>query len=359
MNERPGGIASGPSSFSRHLRRRATDILVSWQNLDVHRRLLALVACALVLSACRVDVTVDVAMNQNGSGRLAVTVVADAAVVNQAPGLAADLRLDDLAAAGWQTSGAVPTADGGLAITLTRPFDTPEQATALLSTLNGPAGPLQAINLQRNATERAITYTVTGTGRLDGGLDAFADSDLLATVGGTPYAEQITAAGLTPADVVGVVLRVRLPGDVESTTATTAADGSAVVVAPVTSLVRIGDATTVASTTASSGSIDGGGTATTATADAASESDEPRSVLAFPIALDGTETAVQGTTRYSLERGTGWSLLATLLLVLLIAWIVVAVVGIVVVSRRQRKRSRVARRVDTGLYQRVLDDTSR
>jgi hypothetical protein len=316
----------------------------------VLRRLLALVACALVLTACRVDVTVDVAMNQNGSGQLAVTVVADAAVVNQAPGLGADVRLDDLAAAGWQTSGAVPTADGGLAITLTRPFDTPEQATALLSTLNGPSGPLQAINLQRNATERAITYTVTGTGRLDGGLDAFADAQLLATVGGTPYSDRIIASGLAPTDVVGVVLRVQLPGEVESTTATTAGDGSTPVVAPVTSLVRLGDATTVASTEPS----DTAGSVDTTEAQALEVGD---SALVFPIALDGSDTAVQGSTRYSLERGTGWSLLATLLLVLLIGWIVVATAGIVVVGRRQRRRSRVARRVDTGLYQRALDDT--
>lgn len=315
------------------------------------RRLLALVACALLLTACRVDVAIDVEMAQNGSGRVSVTVVADAAVVNQAPGLAADVRVDDLAAAGWTTSGAQPTVDGGLAITITHDFDTPEQATALLSTLNGPNGPLQAVRLQRVATLEDITYTVTGSGRLTGGLDAFTDADLLATVGGTPYADQIAASGPTPTDVVSVVLRVRMPGELVSSSASP--ETADVSVAPVTSLVRLSDTTDAPATSAPSGSE-----LAVATTGAISSTDDS-ALLAFPIALDGTDTVIQGTTRYSLERGGGWSLLSTALLVLLIAWVAISIVVIVVAARRQRRRSRAARRLDRGLYRRVLDDHTR
>ena len=65
------------------------------------RRLLALVVVALALTACKVDTTVDVTVNADGSGVITLTAVADADVVAQAPGLAEDLRFDDAIAAGW------------------------------------------------------------------------------------------------------------------------------------------------------------------------------------------------------------------------------------------------------------------
>jgi hypothetical protein len=284
---------------------------------------LALVLCALALSACRVDVTVDVDVSENGSGEIAVIVVADADVVAAAPGLAEDLRTDDLVAAGWSTEGAEPTPSGGLTITIVHPFDTPEQATALLSTLNGPSGPLQAISIQRVATISEITYSVTGTGRLDGGLDAFADPDLLATVGGTPYAEQIAASGAAAVDTVGVVLRVHLPGEVGDTSGQVAA--------------------------ASPDATDGTGTdGTGAGTDADTDTDEAGSVVDWPIAMDGSDTVIAATSVKSLERGGAWPVLATVLFIALVAWVAAALVGIVVVARRQRRRHRSMRRLERG-----------
>ena len=278
---------------------------------------LALALSALVLTACRVDVTVDVDVSENGSGELSVVVVADADVVAAAPGLAEDLRTDDLAAAGWSTEGAEPTASGGLSLTIVHPFDTPEQATALLSTLNGPSGPLQAISIQRVATIGDITYTVTGSGRLDGGLDAFADPDLLATVGGTPYAEQIAASGAPAVDTVGVVLRVHLPGDVGGTT---------------------GQVTAAAPGATDGDDADGGET----------DSDEAGSVVDWPIAMDGSDTVIAATSVKSLERGGAWPVLATVLFIALVAWVAAALVGIVLVARRQRRRHRSMRRLEQG-----------
>lgn len=272
-----------------------------------------LALCALALTACRVDVTIDVDVDENGSGELSVVVVADADVVAAAPGLAEDLRTDDLVAAGWSTEGAEPTPSGGLSLTIVHPFDTPEQATALLSTLNGPSGPLQAISIQRVATISEITYTVTGAGRLDGGFDAFADPDLLATVGGTPYADQIAASGGAAVDTVGVVLRVHLPGEVGDTTG------------------RV--------TTAAPDPTDGGD---------GSDAAEAGSVVDWTIALDGSDTAIDATSVKSLERGGVWPVLATVLFVALVAWVAAALVGIVLVARRQRRRHRSMRRLEQG-----------
>jgi hypothetical protein len=60
-----------------------------------------LLVAALALTACKVDTTVAVEVEADGSGVITVTAVADAEVVAQAPGLAEDLRFDDAIAAGW------------------------------------------------------------------------------------------------------------------------------------------------------------------------------------------------------------------------------------------------------------------
>jgi hypothetical protein len=254
-----------------------------------------IVVLAVVLTACRVDVTVDVAMNENGSGTLTVAAIADADVVTAAPGLAEDIRTDDLVTAGWAVEAPTPTATGGLAFVLTHDFDTPEQATALLASLNGPQGPLQAIAVSRAATEREITYTVSGTGRLDGGLSAFADADLLAAVGGTPYVEQIAAAGVVPTDAVGITLRTTTPGSASTSSGIP---------------VETGDAS--------------------------------NATIEWVVPMDGTPVAVSATTVKSLERGGVWNLGVNLARIAFFAWIAVSIVviGFVIRARRRHRSTR-------------------
>ena len=173
---------------------------------------------AVLMTGCRVDVVVDVTMEQNGSGTVTVTLTADADVVRTAPGLAADLRLDDLRAAGWTTDGPVGTPSGGLSIALVHTFDTPGQATALLASLNGPDGPFEAIAFTREATDDEITYRMTGQAKANG-LNGFADPDLIAAVGATPWVADAEAAGVDPDDAVSLTYTVTLPGVVDETTA--------------------------------------------------------------------------------------------------------------------------------------------
>ena len=71
-----------------------------------------LVICVMLLAACRVDATVDIVMGVDGSGHITVTAIADADVVSKAPGLAADLRFDDVKAAGWTVTEPAATNDG-------------------------------------------------------------------------------------------------------------------------------------------------------------------------------------------------------------------------------------------------------
>lgn len=147
------------------------------------RRALLLLAAALTLTACKVDASVDVSMRPDGSGKLTLTVTADQDVVRQAPDLAADLEFDDAKAAGWTVEGPVDTDVGGLQVVLTHEFATVEEATVLLRSLNGTGGPLRNVTITRTITKSEITTVLSGALRADGGVDAFADPEVLAAIG--------------------------------------------------------------------------------------------------------------------------------------------------------------------------------
>ena len=256
------------------------------------RRVLVFLVAALVLSACRIDSTVTLKVQPDGSGVITLAVVADAAVVKAAPGLAADLRLDDAAAAGWTVDGPKPTDGGGLQVTLTHPFTTVQEATALLQSINGSGGPLHDVTLGHSVTAADITTTLTGKIRVDGGLDAFADPDVLSAIGGTPYANAIASADLKPTDVVTFTFVADLPGDI----------------------------------TANAGSGPAGTTPT-----------NPRS---WSVPIDGTAADLATTAVIAQGSGSsGWSTLATVALVALVAWCVAAAGFILFVATARRARA--------------------
>jgi len=275
----------------------------------VRRALLVLVA-ALALAACKVDTTVDVVVQPDGSGTITLTAVADADLVTQAPGLAEDLRFDDVEAAGWTVDGPTPNDDGGLQVVVSHPFTTVQEANALLQSLNGPDGPLHDVVLGRTVTDDDITTTLTGSIRVSNGLDAFADPDVLAAIGGTPYADDLAAANLRPADVMTFTFTADLPGDVVTDASSTVANTEA-------------DVTT-----------DG------------TEPDRDDGVQVWRVPLDGT-TADLATTSVLAQGGGGgiWGTVATVALVALVAWLLFAVGFIVMVAkaRRDRARRRAAR----------------
>ena len=259
------------------------------QNVPM-RRAFALLLVALALTACKVDTTVHVQVNADGTGSITLTAVADAEVVAQAPGLAEDLRFDDAIAAGWALTAPAATDTGGLQVVLTHEFATVEEATALLQSMNGPGGPLHDIALTRAVTDDDITTGLAGTLRVDGGIDAFADPDVLAAIGGSPYADDIAATNLRPTDVVTFTFSLELPGE-----AMTPAGG------------------------------------TPATADAA---------LAWSVPLDGTSADLATTTVLAQGQPSSvWGTVARIALVALVAWCVAAVAFIAFVARARTQRA--------------------
>ena len=189
------------------------------------KRILLVVALGSVLAACRVDVAVDVVMNDDGSGSVTVTAVADAEVVQRSPNLATDLRFADLQAAGWVVDGPTQTPAGGIQVVLTHTYQSPDEATALIAQLGGGSGPFTGITFGREVDDSTTTYTLNGQLLVTGGLEAFSDPALTAAVGATPYATEIAGAGLAPADAIGITFSASLPGDVDNTTAAEGSDG--------------------------------------------------------------------------------------------------------------------------------------
>ena len=256
---------------------------------SLHRLLLGVIA-VVALAACKVDATVDVTIGPDGTGSVAVTAVADAEVVQQAPGLAADLRFDDAKAAGWAVEGPTPTPEGGLRVVLTHPVTSAADATNVLNSL-GP--PFVGMTLDRVVTDGGdgATTTLTGQLALSGGFDAFADADLLAAIGGSPYAAQITASGATPATALSVTLRASLAGKVEDT------NGRAEAAATV-----------------------------------------------WTAPMDGSTADVRLVARQSPSGGGFWSVASTVLLVLLVVWLAAATVFIVSVVRARARKAQRRRR---------------
>jgi hypothetical protein len=248
------------------------------------RRALIVIA-VMLLSACKVDTTIDISMHSDGSGEITLTAVADADVVGKAPGLADDLRFDDAEAAGWTVTGPTEVSGGGLQVVLTHEFANPEEATALLQSINGSGGPLHNVVLGRTISESGTTITMVGSLRIDG-LVAFADPEVLAAIGATPYAEEIAAAGEGPSQAVGVTVRVSLPGKINSAT----------------------------------GTIDGGS-------------------VSWVVPLDGSQLDL--ATSATDDHGTAkiWGIASNVALIGLVVWCVVAGAFIAWVARQRKRRS--------------------
>ena len=172
----------------------------------------------VLLSSCRVDSTVSITVDRDGSGSLDVLVVADKDIVEQVPKLATDLNFGDLVNNGWKLTGPEKTDDGGLRVLLTHPFENETQASALLTQLNGNRGPFRDVRLTREGKSRDSVWKLTGRLEVTGGLQAFADDQLLQIVGATPYEQTVEEAGLDLGKAISLQVNAKLPGKIESTT---------------------------------------------------------------------------------------------------------------------------------------------
>jgi hypothetical protein len=166
------------------------------------------------LSACRIDTDVVVNVNTDGTGTVVVTAVADSDVVQAAPDLGSQLRTGDLEESGWQVTGPTPTPDGGIRLQLEHPFSSLAEAEAILVDLAGDEGALRDVQLTAGGERGNTSWTFDGVLDLSSGLAAFADNDLVAAAGGTPWQDVLDERGIVAADAARVAVRVNLPGTV-------------------------------------------------------------------------------------------------------------------------------------------------
>lgn len=266
------------------------------------RRALAVLIAAFALAACRVDTTVDVSVKPDGSGTITVTAIADAELVTKTPGLADDLRFDDAKAAGWQVDGPTKTDAGGLRVVVSHTFASVEEATALLKSLNGTGGPLHDVRLTRVAGGHRVTTALSGKLSIVNGLDAFADPDVLAAIGGSPYANDLAASKLKPADVMTFTFVAGLPG-----------------------------------TAVTSGTDAASSPGSTPTADSTST---PIQSFRWTVPLDGTAIDVGSTSVLDASSSSSvWGTVATAALIGLVVWTVLAVGFILFVAKARRDRA--------------------
>jgi hypothetical protein len=257
----------------------------------VLRRFLALVACALVLAGCRLDVDVTVVIEPDGTGVVTVYAVADAELASQVPGLIDALVFDDAEAAGWQVDGPSTTPDGGIEVTLVHPVAGPQELTNVLDSLGPPFIDMRA---GRTTDGDQTSNAIDGRLQLPDGFESFADADLIAAAGGLPFEEQFAEVDTTPAESMSFTLRIQLPGEVVSTTG-----------------VEV----------------------------------EPN-VIEWEAPLDGSSVSIATVTVQRPAEGGAWAgPLAAAALVALIVWVVlsVAFITFVVVARRRRRRRRPPR----------------
>ena len=184
-------------------------------------RLVALgLLVVLVAGGCQLRINVAVDVNEDGSGVVRVAVGLDEDAVRKVPDLANQLELDDLVEAGWRITGPAEEADGFTWIRASKPFATPDQASAILDEISGPEGPFRDFKVERRRGFLKTEFDFVGTVDLTAGVEGFSDDALRERLGGSSF-------GVDPADIEEMaqaaldevfVFRVAalLPGEVES-----------------------------------------------------------------------------------------------------------------------------------------------
>ncbi len=200
------------------------------------RRGLVLAVAALALSACQIRVGTDIAITEDGSGRIALTVALDEELASS---LAADgfdpfAGLEDLPD-GWQVARSEP--DGGQAATVTSDFDDPAELAARVSQLGDGIDDEDPVVLRD--VEVAVAEDGSASFRGRAGLRP-PSSTGLEGVGVTFDAQDLQALlDERGEQVMRVDLRVTMPGPVVDGNADEVDGATAAWQLPVTELVDV------------------------------------------------------------------------------------------------------------------------
>jgi len=180
------------------------------------RRVVLLLACALALAGCKVDTTLSIEVREDGSGTVSVRVALDADAVGEAEAGGATLedrvRLDDLEAAGWTSTGWQRRDDGSARLRVSKEFGD-------AADLAGVITELRDVSLSRDEGPVFDEYRLRGEADLSqlrtGVLD---DPELVASL--TAAQVDLTALDLRLLDQLQRSFRLRVVVSLPGTTAT-------------------------------------------------------------------------------------------------------------------------------------------
>ena len=183
------------------------------------RKALVGVALLLLLSACRVDTTVDIRVDDDGSGLVRVEIVADAEAVELIPDAPNALLLDDLNDAGWTTTGTTVEGDGSLTVIAEKRFPTADALSGVLAEIAGEDMIFEGFTLIKEHSFDIIGLGPARTNyELNGSINPTFDVEQL----GDAFPQGLLPLGRTEdsienefegdfEDVLGLTVRVRLP----------------------------------------------------------------------------------------------------------------------------------------------------
>lgn len=140
----------------------------------------------------------------------------DPAAASELGDVAGALRVDDLTAAGWSVSAPDETDDGGVEVTATHEFGSPQEAAVVVAQLAEGGGPLRDLSLSQDRSFLRTRTRFATTVDLSGGLEAFSDAELEKRLG-APLGlsrgelERLAGAPLTEAFTFSVT--ADLPGE--------------------------------------------------------------------------------------------------------------------------------------------------
>jgi hypothetical protein len=157
-------------------------------------------------------------VREDGSGRVAVRVVADPAAVQALTGAGGSLeervRTSDLADRGWKISPWSTRPDGSATVVLTKPFTTVDQVGGILDEISGPNGPLHDFRATRERKFFSKQFAVRGridVSKVESGVAS--DADLAARLAEQGLDVAMTDQQLTAALRAALIVRlaVHLP----------------------------------------------------------------------------------------------------------------------------------------------------
>jgi hypothetical protein len=157
-----------------------------------------LLALLLGAVACQSRVALDARVERDGSGVLNVGVGLDDGALRRIGDLDRQVRVGDLAAAGWQVSRAHKEADGLTWLRASKPFRSTEDLNGVLTEVSGPPGILRDVHLVDEDVGTATIHHLAGTVDVSPGLALLADPQLAARLGADPVAGQ--APGIEQAE---------------------------------------------------------------------------------------------------------------------------------------------------------------